>query len=681
MREPKLRDGLIIRKVAEGDDVAYTVCDLPRNQYFRIDPVTHLVAAQLDGRTSLAEVARICQERMPYTDLSLSVVEEAVQDLDAIGILENPYQKNILLLERARARRPRVAEFFRNMLLWQVGMWDPDAFLERTHKWVAWLFEPLPALLWTVAFALSGLLVYLERDRLDFDVMRLMGFDGSGGAGVFWFWVIFIVIGFLHESGHAHACKHFGGRVHRMGAMLMYFSPCFFVDVSTSMLFENRWHRIWVAMGGIYVEVIITALATLVWYVTPTGLLLNDVAYRVMIVGFIIGVLVNLNPLIKLDGYYVVSDLLQISELRERSMAYWKDLLRKYALRKPMLEPVHGIRRRRAYGIYGGIAIAYTAFILFAFFAWLHDTLVASMAETGFLLSMAAVGMMLRRPVGNLVARVRAGGLPSRWHALPAAAAVLALLLFLGGVIRTPATVTANARVAGGWHEVVRAREPGLVLSMLVEEGDRVLPRQVVALVSNDSLEASWRRVRAVGEEAAQTLARAIESHDPATYDAALREHGAAHADEVGLRRATTGLALSVQRGGTVLTPRLQDWIGSYVEAGDTLLEVESADSVQLLCTVSEHDVGLIEPGQRFEARLRVDPGRRLAGRVLRVDPGPRAEPGMPQRYRVICAPDGAPADARLGSTGRVRIEVGQWNVYDRLVRFWARVVRADFWI
>ena len=131
-RNPKLRAGLVIRKVAEGDDVAYTVCDSERDKYFRIDPYTYLVATHLDRNRTLAEVSRLCQEEMPYNDLSLPVVEEAVQDLNAIGLLEDPYSKNLILIERARARRPRVAEIFRNMLRWEFGIWDPDAFLNRT---------------------------------------------------------------------------------------------------------------------------------------------------------------------------------------------------------------------------------------------------------------------------------------------------------------------------------------------------------------------------------------------------------------------------------------------------------------------------------------------------------------------------------------------------------------------
>ena len=296
---PKLRTGLLIRKVAEGDDVAFTVCDSARDKYFRIDPYTRLVAIHLDGLRTPEEVSRLCQEAMPHNDLSLPVVEEAIQDLSAIGLLEDPYTKNLLLIERARARRPRVTDFFRNMLRWEVGIWDPNSLLDRTIERVRWLFHP--ALAGAVAAGLlwSLWLVFVNRNRVSFSPNALLGVGVGGDAvqGILFLIVILTVVGAVHEFGHAYACKHFGGEVHRMGFMLMYFSPCFFVDVSHSMLFENRWRRIWVAMAGIYFESFITIAAAFLWWVTPPELAINDLSYRVMMMGLILGVLMNLNPL------------------------------------------------------------------------------------------------------------------------------------------------------------------------------------------------------------------------------------------------------------------------------------------------------------------------------------------------------------------------------------------------
>ena len=151
------------------------------------------------------------------------------------------------------------------MLLWHVGVWDPDKFLDKTIDRVRWIFHP--ALAWAVTLGLlwNVWLVFVNRNELNFEPGHLMGI-GSGDTalqGILVLLAILFVVGAVHEFGHAYACKHFGGEVHRMGFMLMYFSPCFFVDVSHSMLFENRWHRIWVAMAGIYFESFITIAAAI----------------------------------------------------------------------------------------------------------------------------------------------------------------------------------------------------------------------------------------------------------------------------------------------------------------------------------------------------------------------------------------------------------------------------------
>ncbi len=679
-RYPKLRDGLFIRKVVEGDDVAYTICDTPRDKYFRVDPVTHLVAMQLDGTRPLSEVSRLCQEQMPHTDLSIPAVEEAVQDLDAIGLLEDPYQKNILLLERARTRRPRLSDFLQNMFLWKIGVWNPEWFLLRTRRWVGWLFTPLPALLTAVAFALCVAGVLVQRDRLDLNLRHVLGFEGRAGAGVFLFWVIYIVTGVFHELGHAYACTTFGGQVPRVGIMLMYFIPCLYADVSTSMAFPNRWHRIWVAMGGVYMEVLVTIAAAFVWWFTPPELVLNDIAYRVMIVGFIAGVLMNLNPLIKLDGYYVLSDLLQIGELREGSIAFWKSRVLGLFRRHKEADTVRGIRRRRAYAIYGAVAIVYTATILTAFFGWLHSWLVSKWAETGFVLSIAAVALVMKQPLASLAGRLRSVRFPRNRKSLLGAAAVL-LALFVIRFLPAPAHVVAEATVISARRETVNARERGTVLAILARQGDRVAPHQVVAIVGNDSLSSAWSRTRARSESQRLDVAQAIAARDPSSYRAADARFASAAAREEEVEGAVANLALAAEEGGRVVTPRVEEAVGRWVELGDTLMIIEADGPMRVEFAVHQADVGLLRPGQRFQLRVRADPGRSFTGRIDRISP--ESTPGnhlLDPQFRTVGSLDVA-LRAPLGGTGIVRVDVGRWTLYERLIRLWARYVRADFWL
>jgi multidrug resistance efflux pump len=188
-------------------------------------------------------------------------------------------------------------------------------------------------------------------------------------------------------------------------------------------------------------------------------------------------------------------------------------------------------------------------------------------------------------------------------------------------------------------------------------------------------------RVRNRSEESRLALAGAVESRTPADYQGAQERRGAAAAEEISLQRASAGLALSVGEGGRVVTPRLQDWVGSFVEAGDTLMVVEGTDSLLIECLIPERDVGLVDPGMRFEARLRMDPGRRLTGRIVRVLPVPGTGPYQTRVYHALGSLDGSADRLVLGSTARVRVEVGSWNIYERVARFFARAVRMDFWI
>ncbi len=682
-QNPKLREGLVIRKVAEGDDVAYTVCDSARDKYYRIDPYTHLVATHLDGKRPLSEVSRLCQEAMPHNDLSLPVVEEAVQDLDAIGLLEDPYSKNLLLIERARAQRPRIAEFFRNMLLWQIGVYDPNALLDRTVHRVRWLFHPGLAAAVALGLLWCLWLVFVNRDRVTFSPNALLGVSEGSNAfqGILFLILILTVVGAVHEFGHAYACKHFGGEVHRMGVMLMYFAPCFFVDVSHSMLFENRWRRIWVAMAGIYFESYITIVAAFFWWITPPELAINDLSYRVMMMGLLMGVVMNLNPLLKLDGYFVLSDILQIADLREKSLRYVRDLVQRPFRRSvEAAERVLGKRRRRAYLIYGMLTLAYSYTVIVCFFEWLRVTLVGAWSEFGFLMFAGMLGLFVRKPVGRALGQAaRSVRKPTR-AMLPWAAAAIALII-AGQLIRTPGTIDTHARYVSAEREAIRAEEPGRVAAVLVRQGERILPGRVVAILENDSLLAAWQGAQSRSARSSIDLARAIQVSDPVLYRTAALERGSSLAGEAALQTTRARLALAARDGGVVVTPRTADLVGARLEAGDTLLVVARDGRAEVECDLKERDLGDIEPGQRFTLRLRGNPGRPLAGKVERVFALPPEAPSVKTRFKVWGSLDHAPPNVRLGESGTARIVVGNWNLYERVGRAWSRFVRADFWI
>ncbi len=122
----------------------------------------------------------------------------------------------------------------------------------------------------------------------------------------------------LHELGHALACKHFGGQVPEMGVLLLVFVPCLYCDVTDAWRFTSKWQRIVVSAAGMMVELVIASLATIVWWYAQPGLV-QLVALDVMIVSTVHTLAVNGNPLLRYDGYYILSDLVESPNLWQRS--------------------------------------------------------------------------------------------------------------------------------------------------------------------------------------------------------------------------------------------------------------------------------------------------------------------------------------------------------------------------
>src|SRR5262249_25651903 len=158
----------------------------------------------------------------------------------------------------------------------------------------------------------------------------------------------------LHEFAHALTCKHFGGEVHEMGFMMMYLQPAFYCNVSDAWLFPEKSKRLWVDFAGPYFELFLWALATLTWRLTDGD---TGIHHAALVLVAITGLrtFLNFNPLIKLDGYYLLSDYLGMPNLRKRSFAYVGGLLRRIGGRKPSAVEVSA-RERRIFLLYGTTA-------------------------------------------------------------------------------------------------------------------------------------------------------------------------------------------------------------------------------------------------------------------------------------------------------------------------------------
>ena len=190
-----------------------------------------------------------------------------------------------------------------------------------------------------------------------------------------WLWVILIGVKVVHEFGHALMCKHYGGEVHDLGAMFIILTPFLFCDATDSWMFQNKWHKITVNLAGILVELILAALAVLVWVVSPPGLM-NQLAFNAMVVCSVSTIFFNANPLMKFDGYYVLADLLEIPNLRDRASQQVTGFLTKLVTGRPAPELTEMSRTRQIiFGLYAVASYLYVWFVMVRIFGGIGQKL------------------------------------------------------------------------------------------------------------------------------------------------------------------------------------------------------------------------------------------------------------------------------------------------------------------
>jgi putative peptide zinc metalloprotease protein len=337
---PRFRGDLAESQQVTPEGVVFVLKDPVAERFYRLAEEAHFIARQLDGETPLDIVRRRTEERF-RTTMAPGELTAFVGTLSSAGLLDNGENRH------SRSRRRRIQG---SPLFLRVRFFDPDRLFNFLYGKVRLFFTPafmvISAVLILTAF---GVAVANWEDALR-DFSRLFSYSAIPVIVT----MVFLVVT-AHEFAHGLTCKHFGGEVHEWGFLLIYFQPAFFCNVSDAWLFPEKSKRLWVAFAGPYFELFLWALATLAWRVTDVETTINYLALIVMTTSGI-KTLFNFNPLIKLDGYYLLSDWLEIPNLRSKGFACFSDGVRKlFGGMAPRLEQLSS-RERRICVVYGLVA-------------------------------------------------------------------------------------------------------------------------------------------------------------------------------------------------------------------------------------------------------------------------------------------------------------------------------------
>ena len=286
--------------------------------YFRFQEEEYVILNMLDGQTSLDQIKERFEDQFPPQKITLDELENFLGMLHRSGLILASVQGQgaQLLKRRGEKVRQQWLQTISNVLCVRFKGVDPERFLEWLYPLVRWMYSPLTVAVCVLMMIAAALMILT---RFDDFLQKLPTFrDFFTPANALMLAATLGITKVLHELGHGLTCTHFGGECHEIGVMILVLTPCLYCNVSDSWMLPNKWHRAWIGLGGIYVELVLAAIATFIWFSSVPGLL-NSLCLNTMFIASVSTIIFNGNPLLRYDGYYVLADLLEIPNLRQKA--------------------------------------------------------------------------------------------------------------------------------------------------------------------------------------------------------------------------------------------------------------------------------------------------------------------------------------------------------------------------
>lgn len=597
---PRLRKHAKIHRHRYRGQIWYVIHDTTTEQFHRLTPAGYYLTALMDGRRTVQEIWELALKHAGDDAPTQDQMIQLLGQLHAADVLQCNISPDIEELFRRSAQYRR--RIWRSRLLsvfsWRFPLYDPERFLQRLLPWVRPLCDWTGVILWFLVVGPAAILAGVHWSALTENMLdRLMT-----PQNLFAMWLLFPILKLFHELGHGLAVKRFGGEVHDIGLMILVLTPVPYVDASSAWGFRNKWQRIVVGAAGMAVELFLAATALYIWISVEPGVV-RTIAFNTMAIAGISTILFNANPLLRFDGYYIFSDLLEIPNLRNRSNRYLGYLAERYLFGRREAEPPPTTKGERGWFVgYGIAAFFYRIFIMIVIVLFLleHYFLL------GVLLGGFAVIMWVGVPLGKGMAflltnpRIR----QVRLRAIGVSCLLLITLVALIGFVPVPFRTVAEGVIWLPDEAYVRAREDSFINQIVAFHGQTVKPGDVLIRGVNPELST---RVQVLQARVEELEAQFLEYWPEDRVQAAIvqDELVVAHQELQLLQMREAALVITSQTSGTFVLPHAHELPGRYVRRGEELGYVVDLNSRLVRAIIAQDDINLVQ-GQvsRVEARL-----------------------------------------------------------------------------
>ncbi|HKS81291.1 MAG TPA: efflux RND transporter periplasmic adaptor subunit [Candidatus Acidoferrales bacterium] len=697
LKKPKLRSDLRISEQTIAGEKSYVIKVAETSSYNRYGESEYELLTLCDGTRTPPEITQALNELHPDEPIAESEVLDFLDGIEPAMWERTVGEKNLAVLERIRdERKSRVDQS--SMLYISFRAWDPNKTLEKMDKYLWWIYTPGFVMFSVGIFIVAAYLLAGDWARVQADTASLYTFHNKSAYDIWVFWFLLLGLGGIHELGHGLTCKHFGGDVHQMGFLLIYFTPAFFTDTTDILLFDKIPRRQFVIFAGIWVELVICGIAALVWHFTVAGSITNDVAYKTMLLSGIQGALLNLNPLIKADGYYALSQFLDVDNLREDSFIFLRAWAKKYLFFQDVDLPAASRRLRRIYFIFGMTAITYSTTLLVLVVIFVKNVFVTKFGNWGYVLTLAVIYYFARKGVRKNLPLARAWLRQKREEIMTwkitrkhwiGAGAVVALLL----IPPFPSKVSSDFVLEPGRDVRVRAEVPGMIGQVFVHEGDTVQAGQLMATLRNPEIVADAQGVARELALANSNLGVAQERSDLEKVARATTARNQLLEDLSVAQQRAAALEIRAPISGVVTTAQVEQRAGEFLAAGDEFCRVADRSTMKARILVRDWEIEDVRAQAAAELKVAPFPYRTYDGRVEQILPAatldrPASQPQQLERFGQALTnyigvvmefpnPDGS---LREGMTGTAKIAGRNRPLAMQMARGAWRWFRSQVW-
>jgi putative peptide zinc metalloprotease protein len=694
-RPPCLDPDLIVREDTLNGEPIVGVLKREKRNFFRFTPSQWEIVQLFDGIRSFDEIAELYTQQtgVPIAAEDVQGFAESMEQEDFW--YKTPQEKNLAMSQKLLNRRSRVAgrKSKINLAHMTFSGWDPDRYLTWLDNAVGnIIYSPWSVLAVVLLFAFETVVFISKWSIMGPDIALYYNFTKKTFVDVLQFYMLFLALGFIHETAHGLTCKHYGGQVHSMGLMFVYLMPAFYVDVTEIWVSCTKVQRLATIIAGIWVEMVACGLAMIVWTNTLPGEWMHDFAYQVILITGIAVVVINLNPLIKLDGYYFLTELIGLPELKEQSTAFLSGWFQSRVLRLPVETPVVARKRAPFFILYAIISGIYSYTLLFFVVRLTYNIGSKWMAEIAVIPAAALAYLMFRsrlRALRNVVVRVWKRNFgearPGRRLRIVVAAALVVLLFVPFWRDREKAYYTIEPMRS----ETLHAGVPGRVSAVLVQEGETVRTGQPLLTMSSPRA-AEMHSSAAEQTGNARYQAVNAELRGDSIAGAAAQQTESVHLSGIA-QDAQTALQIRAPADGIMVTHDPGALLGQEVGSGQALLDLADAGPRLVRVYIPVSTLDRIPPGAEIALAL---PDRFSVVRMTLAAPGADAEslpPGLvsSQNYKGIkmpvfyCSRMVLPASAGnplFGISGEAKIFGKRHSIAGRFAIACVNLLKAHVW-